>query len=75
MSRFLPPDYEGLESPSQISLNKNKADLLNKEKPDLVVNFSLASASYAGEYSGEPLYKLTVKAKPPEDKPGIPGPF
>lgn len=68
---FQRSDYEGLESPSQIWLYKNKADLLNKAKPDQVVNFSLASASYAGEYSGEPLYKLIVKAKPPEEKPDI----
>lgn len=68
---FQRSDYEGLESPSQIWLYINKADLLKKAKPDQVVNFSLASASYAGEYSGEPLYKLIVKAKPPEDKPDI----
>lgn len=46
---FQRSDYEGLESPSQIWLYKNKADLLSKAKSDQVVNFSLASASYAGE--------------------------
>ncbi len=68
---FQKSDYDGLDSPSQIWLYKDKTDLLNKLKPDQIVNFSLGSASRAGERYGEPLYKLIVKAKPPGNKPDI----
>ncbi|MDD4298649.1 MAG: hypothetical protein PHS98_03360 [Bacilli bacterium] len=65
---FQKSDYDGLESPSQIWLYKNKADLLAKAKPNQIARFSLTSASYSGELHGEPFYKMIVKAKPLEDK-------
>ncbi len=71
MLSFQESDYEALESPSEIWLYQNEADLLSKQKPNVIVNFSISSGSYSGGYQGEPLYTIVVKAKPPENKPDI----
>lgn len=68
MLSFQKSDYEALESPSKIWLYQNEADLLSKQKPNVIVNFSISSGSYSGGYQGEPLYTIVVKAKPPENK-------
>mgnify|MGYP000854141818 CR=1 FL=1 len=65
--RFQKSDYEALESPSKIWLYQSREDLLSKKKPDVTVSFSL-SGSYSGEYFGEPLYTILVRAKPKENK-------
>lgn len=65
---FQEADYTALGSPSQIWLYKDVTDLLNGARADQTVNFSLGSASSAGERGGQRLYQLTVKAKPPQDQ-------
>ncbi len=71
MLSFQESDYEALESPSKIWLYQNEADLLGKHKPNVIVNFSISSGSYSGEYQGEPLYTVLVKANPPAEKTDI----
>lgn len=68
---FQESDHDALESPNKIWLYQNVADLLSGAKPNVIVSFSIGSGSYAGEYSGERLYTITVKAKPPASKSDI----
>ena len=58
-------DYIGLGRPGKIWLYSNLADLLAGNRADVEVSFSLSGSS-AGQYQGNPLYKLTVRAKPPK---------
>lgn len=64
-------DYNNQINIDEIWLYKSKTDLLAKKKADVKVSFSLGGTR-SGELQGEPLYKLTVKAKPKEEpKPDI----